>query len=58
LNGGDFILAVVGVVNWLCLGANPQALRLPLYFHLNKYRIDPFQSYQVYHTDLLELILK
>jgi hypothetical protein len=55
-DGGDAVLAVVGAVDALGFGADAEAFCLPLYFHLHKNSVDPFQSHQVDHANFFELV--
>jgi hypothetical protein len=55
-DGGDAVLAVVRAVDALGFGADAQALCLPLDFHLYENGVDAFESDEVDHADLLELV--
>ena len=60
-DGSYFVLAGVGVVYFLSVGADAKSLFLPLYGHLNKNGIDPsviLLGVEVDHGNLLIFILE
>ena len=60
-DGSYFVLAGVGVVYFLSVGADAKSLLLPLYGHLNKNGIDPpviLLGVEVNHGNLLIFILE
>ena len=57
-DGGDFVLAGVGAVDFLSFGTDADAFGFPIDLHFDENSIDSLHSHEINHSQLLKLIFE